>query len=120
MKAELGWALSCIQFRADIAEFVESLGDLDCQRIYWEWVSLWGMPQEDKESVDDYVKILLKFQRPFSLIRSLAYTEWDSAELVIQVLKDALNLYPNAEPNGLNLATGWFFMHREDVSKTIF
>lgn len=102
-KADMGWVLSCIQLKEEIAEFVESTGDRDCQRAYWEQVSVWGLQREDKETIDKYVKILLMYNRPFSLIDYLAYSKWNTAELVIQVLEAALKLYPDSEPNGLTL-----------------
>lgn len=102
-KEDLGWALSCIQLKEDIAEFVENSGDRDCQRAYWERVSIWGLQREDKTSIDKYVRILLKYNRPFTLIDYLAYSKWDTAELIIQILEAALKLYPGAEPNGLTL-----------------
>lgn len=102
-KEDLGWALSCIQLKEDIAEFVENSGDGACQRAYWERVSIWGLQREDKASVDKYVRILLKYNRPFTLIDYLAYSKWDTAELIIQILEAALKLYPGAEPNGLTL-----------------
>lgn len=102
-KEEMGWALGCIQLREDIVEYIENSSDFDCQRAYWERVSLWGIQQEDTETVNNYVKIFLKFRRPFSLIDFLAYSDWNSAELVIQILEAALKLYPDAEPSGLTL-----------------
>lgn len=102
-KEDLGWALSCIQLKEDIAEFVENSGDRDCQRAYWERVSIWGLQREDQVSIDKYVRILLKYNRPFTLIDYLAYSKWDTAELIIQILEAALKLYPGAEPNGLTL-----------------
>ena len=102
-KEDLGWVLSCIQLKEDIAEFVEHTGDSTCQRTYWERVSVWGLQREDKETIDKYVKILLNYNRPFTLIDYLAYSEWNTPELVIQILEVALRLYPNLEPNGLSL-----------------
>lgn len=102
-KGDLGWVLSCIQLVEDVAEFVENTGDKDCQRTYWERVNVWGLKRDDKETIDKYVKILLMYNRPFTLIDYLAYSEWNSAELVIQILKAALKLYPESEPNGLSL-----------------
>ena len=102
-KEDIGWVLSCIQLKEDIAEFIESTGDPNCQRTYWERVSIWGLQREDKETIDKYVKILLKYNRPFSLIDYLAYSEWNTAELVIEILENALKLYPSSEPNGLSL-----------------
>ena len=37
------------------------------------------------------------------MIDYLAYSKWDTAELIIQILEAALKLYPGAEPNGLTL-----------------
>lgn len=102
-KEDMGWVLSCIQLKEDVADFVESTGDGDCQRAYWERVSVWGLRREDKETIDKYVKILLKYNRPFTLIDYLAYSKWSTAELAIQILQTALKLYPEAEPNGLTL-----------------
>lgn len=102
-KEDMGWVLSCIQLKDDIAEFIESTGDKDCQRAYWERVSIWGLQREDKEAIDKYVTILLKYNRPFTLIDYLAYSEWSTAELIIQILEAALKLYPGSEPNGLSL-----------------
>jgi len=102
-KEDMGWVLSCIQLKEDVADFVENSGDSDCQRAYWERVSIWGLQREEKELIDKYVKILLKYNRPFTLIDYLAYGKWDTAELVIQILEAALKLYPEAEPNGLTL-----------------
>lgn len=102
-KEDMGWVLSCIQLKEDVADFVENSGDSDCQRAYWERVSVWGLRREEKELIDKYVKILLKYNRPFTLIDYLAYGNWDTPELVIQILEAALKLYPEAEPNGLTL-----------------
>ena len=100
---EIGWVLSCIPLKEDVAEFVESTGNSDCQRVYWENVNIWGLQREDKETIDKYVEILLKHNRPFTLIDCLAYSKWNTPELVVQILEVALKLYPDSEPNGLTL-----------------
>ena len=102
-KEDMGWVLSCIQLREEIAEFIENTGDRGCQRAYWERVNVWGLQREDKELVDKYVRILLKYNRPFTLIGYLAYSKWNTADLVVQILEKALKLYPGSEPNGLTL-----------------
>lgn len=102
-KEDMGWVLSCIQLREEIVEFIERTGDSECQRAYWERVNIWGLQREDKKTIDKYVRILLKYNRPFTLIDYLAYSKWNTADLIVQILEAALKLYPGSEPHGLTL-----------------
>ena len=103
-KSDLGWVLSCVQIKKEIVEYIESLGDPECRRAYWEQVSVWGMDRSDDDWISRCVTMLLEYNRPFTVIDYLSYSDWANTKLILQTLQSALRLYPEAEPNGLTLA----------------
>jgi hypothetical protein len=113
-KEDLGWTLSCIPLREDVATFVDNSSDSDCQHTYWERVSIWGMQAENHATIDKYVIRFLEHHRPFTLIHYFGYSHWNNAKLIIRILEAAVKQYPSAEPTGFTLSHV-HFSHVEEM-----
>ena len=104
LKSEkLGWVLSCLPINEEITKIIyENESDV-CRQVFWENVNIFGINTDNTPWVNDVIRSMLKHNRPYSVIDYFAYSNWNEPEIIIEVLKSALNLQPMPEPSGLKL-----------------
>lgn len=100
---DAGWILSCLPISKEFTNYIEAIGSEACSKVYWENVEVILLDNNDKEWTDKTIKYLLKYSRPYTLIDCLAYSQWNNYELIIKILWDALNKYPEPEAKGMTL-----------------
>lgn len=101
--SDLGWVLSCPPISPEIAAYVDSIGNAECRRVYWEQVRIFGEDSSDNNWVERCVQTLLEYHRPYTVIDWLSYSDWNETTLILEILHKALQQYPKAEPKGLTL-----------------
>ena len=99
----IGWAYSCVHLNVEITEQIKIINNDLCSRVYWERVNLVLFGPENNEWTNECIQNLLKYNRPFSLIRILAYSKWNDPRTIIEILNSALTIQPKAEVTGLTL-----------------
>lgn len=70
---------------------------------YWNTVRIWGLDMSEQNLVLDVIGNMLEYNRPFTLIDFLAYSEFADIKIILEILEKAIELYPNVEPNGMDL-----------------
>lgn len=100
---DLGWILSCMTINPEIADYVEHIQYAECRRVYWERVRIFGIDMSDKEWVKKCIHILLEYNRPYTIIDWLAFSDLNDTDLILEVLYAALRQNLKPEPDGFTL-----------------
>lgn len=101
---EIGWTLSCLPLCSEVVTYVEKTNQKDTKRNFWEQVNVWNCDLSDSELTKTCIEKLLKYNRPYSLINFIAYSEFNDTGLIISILHAALDYCPNAEATGMALS----------------
>ena len=79
--------------------------DEDIVKYYWEHVEVFRLYGEDEKYNDYLFTQLIKFNRPFSAVRNIAFSEYKNSEIIMDVLDKCCKLQNHIESNGMSLKT---------------
>ena len=79
---------------------------------YWENIKVFNLDNPTEGEMDYYIEKLLIHNRPFSLIRLLAYSDYNNPQRIIEILEKSVELQEQTERDGssLKLINVWEFM----------
>lgn len=101
-KEDIVFIVRQFPIKLDVIEFLESLST-EIQNDFWENANAWRVSHEDMEFAKKCLKKLISYNRPYSAINELYFSEIDDEEIIVDALKQGLEMYPNAENNGMSL-----------------
>ncbi|MEM1486389.1 hypothetical protein V6615_16235 [Oscillospiraceae bacterium PP1C4] len=78
---------------------------------YWEHVRAFRLDNENLDSTDHYLVKLLEYNRPFSAIQVIAYTDYNNTDIIIRILEKCLQMQEHKEASGISLAS----VHQHNV-----
>lgn len=100
---KLGWVFSCLPINEKITEIISNNESEICKQVFWEKVSLIGIDNSNTLWVNSVIHSMLQYNRPYSVIDHMAYSDWNEPKIIIEVLEAALIQQPAPEPSGLKL-----------------
>ncbi|HZJ76802.1 MAG TPA: hypothetical protein VFC70_03735, partial [Oscillospiraceae bacterium] len=71
---------------------------------YWTHVRVMKLDNEFCDSTDYYLEKLLEYNRPFSAIQIIAYTNYNNADIIIRILEKCLQMQGDKEASGISFA----------------
>lgn len=72
---------------------------------YWEHVIVHRLDVSSTDCIDYYVSKLLEFNRPFSAVQFIAYSDYGNVEIIIGILLQLLHLQEHKEESGLSFSS---------------
>lgn len=79
------------------------INELDKEIVCYYWEHIRAFRLESKESEDYFISQLLKYNRPFSVVQIIAFSDYDNTSVIIQVLEKCFELQNFTEANGMTL-----------------
>ncbi len=99
---QIGFIMCTLPFERNIWDQVSKFSEI-VQANYWENISIFGIVKKDNEESKYAIDKLLEYNRPYSLMDVLSYSEYKDINYIIRILFRGLDLYPNSEKNGMTL-----------------
>ena len=101
--SDFGWLLSRLPINDEVYDYVEKLENDELHQAYWENVNVFFIDRHNTLLIEKCINCLLKHKRTYSIMKPLAYSEWNEPNQIAEVLTAALLQYPEPEPSGLLL-----------------
>lgn len=101
-KYEIGIILCHTPMNRETWEEIEKFED-DIVTYYWHNVNMFRLLDTNDFETEYYIKKLLKYDRPFSLMCSISYSEYNNSERIIEILHKAIELHNHSEKNGMSI-----------------
>lgn len=101
-KEDIAFIVGQFPIKTDVVEFLESLST-EIQNDFWENANAWRVSYENSEFAKKCLKKLLSYNRPYSVLNELYLSEIDDEEIIIDALKQGLEMHPNTEKSGMSL-----------------
>lgn len=101
-KKDQGWVLTCLRIDSDLVMYVDNQ-DETIQSLFWSEVDLFSLDSLNHELAVHCIRQLLAQDRPYTLINELAFSKFKDNKIVIEILRRAIEFFPQAESKGLSL-----------------
>lgn len=72
---------------------------------YWQHVKEHRLNVGSTDNVDYYISKLLEFNRPFSAVKTISYSDYGNVEMIISILQQLLHLQEHKEASGLSFSS---------------
>ncbi|CEP80562.1 serine protease [Paraclostridium sordellii] len=99
---EISLILCSIGISTDVIKELEKYPS-SIRQYYWENIDINRFDILNNENIEYIISNLLEYDRPYSLINAIAYSDFNNVYSIINILNKALEYYPNTEKNGLSL-----------------
>lgn len=100
---QIGYIMCCLPLVQEVWNLIEKFPNI-VQSYYWENVSIYHLNTENRAIASYLVDNLLKYNRPYTLMDVLAYSDYNDAESIIKILIKGLEIYPEPEKRGMHLS----------------
>ena len=101
-KNEKGDILCSTPLRKDVWDKVSEM-DEEVQSYYWHHVRAFRLDNMNDSIADYFINQLISYDRPFSAIEVIAYSDYSNTALIIKSLEKCLELQDDSELNGMTI-----------------
>ena len=100
--SDVKWIISQFPIRPDVVAFLDAFSH-DVQDEFWASADAWRIMYCNDVFARDCINTLLKYHRPYTVIREIYLADCSDVNLILDALQAALDYHPNTERNGINL-----------------
>lgn len=99
----LKWICRALPIKPEVVILIESLPAI-VQEEFWQYSNINSLIlDEDEQFVEKCILKLVEHKRVYCLVSALTYRPHTNIDLIIKVLKEASQIYPNKDADGLTM-----------------